>query len=113
MTYTLPPHQDGAKEKDWNESLISFQSENLIFDEATSSLDSESEKKVQLAIDNLVKDRTVIMIAHRLSTLKECDNIFLMDKGKVVDSGSYDYLIKNNLIFKQMSGENRTKFDDL
>ena len=53
------------------------------------------------------------MIAHRLSTLKECNNIFLMDKGKVVDSGSYDYLIKNNLIFKQMSGENRTKFDDL
>ena len=85
----------------------------LIMDEATSSLDGITEEKLIHSIRKNLKFKTIIMIAHRLSTLKECDNIFLMDKGKVVDSGSYDYLIKNNLIFKQMSGENRTKFDDL
>ena len=46
-------------------------------------------------------------------TKNDSSKIIFLDKGKVVDSGSYDYLIKNNLIFKQMSGENRTKFDDL
>ena len=85
----------------------------LIMDEATSSLDGITEEKLIHSIRKNFRFKTIIMIAHRLSTLKECDNIFLMDKVKVVDSGSYDYLIKNNLIFKQMSGENRTKFDDL
>ena len=85
----------------------------LIMDEATSSLDGITEEKLIHSIRKNFRFKTIIMIAHRLSTLKECDNIFLMDKGKVVDSGSYDYLIKNNLIFKQMSRENKTKFDDL
>ena len=85
----------------------------LIMDEATSSLDGITEEKLIHSIRKNFRFKTIIMIAHRLSTLKECDNIFLMDKGKVIDSGSYDYLIKNNLIFKQMSGKTRTKFDDL
>ena len=85
----------------------------LILDEATSSLDSVTERKILESILNSKIKKTIIMVTHRISTLKNCDKIIFLDKGKVVDSGSYDYLIKNNLIFKQLSGESRTKFDDL
>ena len=85
----------------------------LILDEATSSLDSVAERKILESILNSKIKKTIIMVTHRISTLKNCDKIIFLDKGKVVDSGSYDYLIKNNLIFKQLSGESRTKFDDL
>ena len=63
----------------------------LILDEATSSLDSESEIKVQKAIDNLVNNRTVIIIAHRLSTIKNADRIFVFDDGEIKLKGQYLY----------------------
>ena len=64
----------------------------LILDEATSALDSESEKNIQYSIESLKGKITVIIIAHRLSTIKKVDNIYLLDKGKIIEKGSYDDL---------------------
>ena len=64
----------------------------LILDEATSALDSESEKNIQDSIESLKGKITVIIIAHRLSTIKKVDNIYLLDKGKIIEKGSYDDL---------------------
>jgi ABC-type multidrug transport system fused ATPase/permease subunit len=74
----------------------------LILDEATSALDTESEKKVQDAIDNLVKDRTVIVIAHRLSTIIKADKIMVLEKGKTVESGTHEELLSINGKYKQL-----------
>ena len=68
----------------------------LILDEATSSLDSESEKSIQESIELLKGKVTVIVIAHRLSTIKNVDQIYLIDKGKLIEHGTYDELINNN-----------------
>ena len=69
--------------------------EIIIFDEATSSLDTDSEQKVQMAIDKITKNRTVLVIAHRLSTILSSDKIVVMDKGHILDIGTNDYLLKN------------------
>ena len=77
--------------------------EIIIFDEATSNLDRISEKAIMQTIVTLAKSKTIIMIAHRLSTVKECDNIFLFSDGKIEDSGNYDHLIKTSSTFADMS----------
>ncbi|WP_242927004.1 ABC transporter ATP-binding protein [Pontibacter vulgaris] len=68
----------------------------LILDEATSSLDSESEQLVQQAMDELMKDRTTIVIAHRLATIRKVDKILVIDGGEIVEVGSHDELSNNN-----------------
>lgn len=74
----------------------------LVFDEATSSLDSQSEKKVQEAIDNLVKDRTVIMIAHRLTTVKNVDKIVVLEEGSIKEIGSHEELLNKNGYYSKL-----------
>ncbi len=77
--------------------------EVLVFDEATSSLDGITEKMVMEAIHDFSGQKTIIMIAHRLKTVQKCDQIFFMDKGQIVDQGTYHELIKTNEYFKKMS----------
>jgi len=74
----------------------------LILDEATSSLDADAEKKVQLALDNALKDKTAIIISHRLSTIKNADLIFVLEEGRITDQGDHDYLVKNSPIYKRL-----------
>ncbi len=77
--------------------------ELLVFDEATSSLDGITEKMIMESIINLTGQKTIVIIAHRLKTVKKCDQIFFMDQGKVIDQGSYDKLIETNDRFKKMA----------
>ena len=75
----------------------------IIFDEATSSLDTESEKYIQESINNMKGNRTLIIIAHRLSTIKNCDIIYVLSKGRVVEQGNFKQLYNtSNSIFKKM-----------
>ncbi len=74
----------------------------ILLDEATSALDTDSEKKVQEALDNLTKQKTTIIIAHRLSTVKNVDKIYVIEKGKVVEEGNHNYLIENSILYKKL-----------
>jgi len=77
--------------------------EILILDEATSALDGITEKLVMDAIHDFAGKKTIIMIAHRLATVKKCDVIYFLENGRVVDSGSYNELLQKNPIFKRMA----------
>jgi len=74
----------------------------ILLDEATSSLDSESEAVIQKAIENLTKNKTTIIIAHRLSTIMNCDKILVFDSGQIVAEGSHEFLVNNSLIYKNL-----------
>ena len=74
----------------------------ILLDEATSSLDAESEEIVQNAINNLTKNKTTLVIAHRLSTIHNADKIFVMKNGSVIDTGNHDYLIDNSKEYKSL-----------
>jgi subfamily B ATP-binding cassette protein MsbA len=68
----------------------------LILDEATSSLDSKSERRIQDALDKLMKNRTTLVIAHRLSTVERADQIVVLDAGRIVESGTHSELLVAN-----------------
>jgi subfamily B ATP-binding cassette protein MsbA len=76
------------------------QSSIILLDEATSSLDSETESKIQDALNILTKNKTTIVIAHRLSTILNSNNIYVIDKGKIVDNGNHEALMKKSDLYK-------------
>ena len=75
----------------------------LILDEATSALDNLTERAVMEAVHNLSKRKTIILIAHRLTTVRNCDRIFMLEHGRLVGSGSYDELVANNARFRALA----------
>ena len=82
----------------------------VLLDEATASLDPENEVYIQQAISELVKDRTVIVIAHRLKTIITADQIIVLDKGRIVEQGSYQQLIDNNGLFARLYSLQKQEF---
>ncbi|RPG53918.1 MAG: ABC transporter ATP-binding protein [Flavobacteriales bacterium TMED84] len=76
--------------------------EFLILDEATSSLDADSTEYVNMAIQNIMKDRTCLIITHNLNTIKNCDKILILEKGRIVDSGTHNKLLKNSEIYSNL-----------
>lgn len=76
----------------------------LIFDEATSALDNESEKRIQIALDEYTKDKITITIAHRLSTIEHADKILVMQKGKIVANGTHLELLESSKIYQRLAG---------
>jgi ABC-type multidrug transport system fused ATPase/permease subunit len=78
----------------------------LVLDEATNSLDNLTERLILKNIDDLSEKLSTILITHRLSSLKNCNKIFLIEKGELIDTGTFDYLEKNNRMFKEMASGN-------
>ena len=74
----------------------------ILLDEATSSLDADSEEKVQNAIANLTKNKTTLVIAHRLSTIIRANKIIVLNQGKIVDIGSHKDLLEKSIIYKNL-----------
>ena len=72
----------------------------ILLDEATSSLDSETEEKIQSALNKLILNKTTIVIAHRLSTILNSDKIYVVDQGKIIDSGNHKDLLSGSSVYK-------------
>ena len=81
----------------------------ILLDEATSSLDSETENKIQNAIQYLIKNKTAVIIAHRLSTILNSDQIYVIDKGKVIESGNHEHLLKHSKTYKNFYDKQLSK----
>jgi len=77
----------------------------LIMDEATSALDNITERQITRAIDLIRGERTLIIIAHRLSTVRNCDTLYFMDEGRIIQKGSYEELVLSNPKFREMALE--------
>lgn len=83
-----------------------YQSNLIIFDEATSSLDGLTEEAVIKSINNIQNIKTVVIVAHRLASVKNCHRIYFIDKGKIIDSGTFDELINKNELFRKIAKTN-------
>ena len=81
---------------------LAKKSKVILFDEATSALDNNSQEYVKKSIDNLVTDHTVVVVAHRLSTIIDADEIYVVDHGKIVDSGTHEELLKKSKIYNDL-----------
>ena len=75
----------------------------LIFDEATSALDNEVEQEITDAIRSISRDKTILIVAHRLSTIRNCDELIFLSEGEVQAIGTYDELVKTNGKFRQLA----------
>jgi ABC-type multidrug transport system fused ATPase/permease subunit len=75
----------------------------LVLDEATSSIDSESELLIQRATDSITRGRTSLIVAHRLSTIRDADAIFVLESGRIVQQGSHESLIKENGVYRDLN----------
>ena len=97
--------EDGARLSGGEKQRISIaraflrKSKIILLDEPTSSLDAETENKIQLALKKLTENKTTLVIAHRLSTIQNANKIFVIDDGKVVSTGTHNELIKNSDIY--------------
>ena len=74
----------------------------ILFDESTSSLDNFAQSKIQESIENMKGQHTIVIVAHRLSTIKNVDKIYFLEEGKIADSGTFDELFNTNEQFKKM-----------
>ena len=92
----------GQKQRIGIARALYYEADVLVFDEATSALDGITEKAIMRAINDFTGKKTLIMIAHRLTTVQKCDKIFMMNNGSIVDSGTYQQLLKKNEQFKKM-----------
>ena len=90
------------KQRIWIARALAQNTEIIVFDEATSSLDSQSEKEIQKAIKELFEKKTTIVIAHRLSTVKQADRILVFDKWKIIEDWDFKYLINKKWIFAKL-----------
>ena len=75
----------------------------IILDEATSGLDQKTEKSIMKKLQKLANNKTIIIISHRLESLKNCNNLFLIRNGQIIAEGPYDKLIKSNKYFSEMA----------
>ena len=85
----------------------------LLLDEATSALDTESERQVQEALARLMEGRTTIVIAHRLSTVRDADRIYVLDRGRVAESGDHDALMAHGGLYAQLYRHNLAETESL
>ena len=74
----------------------------LLLDEATSALDNITEQKIQNSISNLMQNKTALIIAHRLSTIEDADVIYVLDKGRIIDSGNHEELLKKSKLYAKL-----------
>lgn len=84
--------------------LVLSQPKVVILDEATSALDTETESKLHKAMRAFLKDRTTLIIAHRLSAVKQADRVYVFDDGKVIDEGIHDEMVQRDGVYKQLYG---------
>lgn len=99
----------GQKQRIAIARALLMKTEIILFDEATSALDNETQSKIQEAINNLKGEYTILIVAHRLSTIIDSDRIFVVDDGKIVDSGSHRELLKKSEIYKNLYNKDLAK----